>query len=250
MADPLAKQANARVFLSAEWQDLVMLNYAVDPSLLAKYVPPGTELDSFDGKIYVSLVGFRFVSTRLFGTLPLPFHEDFVEVNLRFYVRRDHPDGDRRGVVFIREIVAKWAIVQVARFAYGENYVRRGMRHSIVTNGTGVTAEYQWQVGRRWCRLWAEASGEPRQPEDGSLEQFITEHYWGYAAGRKGSCVEYQVSHVPWRVWSSPPARSGFGGDATSVYGRDLAAVLRRPPDSVFIADGSPVIVYSSKRIL
>jgi uncharacterized protein YqjF (DUF2071 family) len=105
------------VFLSAEWRNLLMLNYEVDPELLRVYVPVGTEIDSFAGKTYVSLVGFRFLHTRLFGKCAIPFHSDFDEVNLRFYVRRREGTTMRRGVVFIREIVPKWAVAQDARLA-------------------------------------------------------------------------------------------------------------------------------------
>jgi uncharacterized protein len=236
-----------RVFLSAEWRDLVMLNYEVDPGLLAKYVPRGTELDAFGGRVFVSLVGFRFLRTKLFGILPIPFHREFEEVNLRFYVRRRDTRGDRRGVVFIREIVPKRAVAQVARLAYGENYVRHQMRHTVRTNGEGITAEYQWRLAREWCGLRAESSGPPAYAAEGSVEQFITEHYWGYAAQRGGGCVEYHVSHVPWRVWVSSAA--GFEGDGESLYGTELGRVLRRAPDSAFIADGSPVIVFAGRRI-
>jgi uncharacterized protein YqjF (DUF2071 family) len=115
---------NKSVFLSAEWRDLVMLNYEVSPRLLQPYVPRSTDLDSFGGKTFVSLVGFRFLKTKLFGILSIPFHTDFDEVNLRFYVRRRDAGTNKRGVVFIREIVPKRAIALVARFAYGENYMR------------------------------------------------------------------------------------------------------------------------------
>ncbi len=236
-----------RVFLSAEWRDLVMLNYEVDPGILAKYVPPGTELDAFEGRTYVSLVGFCFLHTKLFGILSVPFHSEFEEVNLRFYVRRRGPRGDRRGVVFIREIVPKRAVARVARFAYGENYVCHPMRHNVSTQGPGRTAEYQWRRGRAWSRLFAEGSVGPSYAAEGSLEQFITEHYWGYAAQRKGGSLEYHVSHAPWRVWTSTTA--GFGGDGTGLYGPELAAILRRPPDSAFIVDGSPVFVSTGRRI-
>ncbi|MGH9709897.1 MAG: DUF2071 domain-containing protein, partial [Candidatus Acidiferrales bacterium] len=96
-----------RVFLSAEWRNLVMLNYEIDPDILRKYVPHGTEVDSFQGKTFMSLVGFQFLHAKIFGFLPLPFHTDFDEVNLRFYVRRRESSENRRGVVFIREIVPK-----------------------------------------------------------------------------------------------------------------------------------------------
>jgi uncharacterized protein len=236
-----------RVFVSAEWRDLVMLNYEVDPGILAKYVPPGTELDAFAGKVFVSLVGFRFLHTKLFGVLSVPFHGEFEEVNLRFYVRRRDPSGDRRGVVFIREIVPKPAVARMARFVYGENYVSYPMRHNVSAQGAGRTAEYQWRRGRTWCRLFAQGLTGPSYATEGSLEQFITEHYWGYAARRKGGSLEYHVSHTPWRVWTSTTA--GFGGDATALYGSEMAAILRRRPDSAFIADGSPVSVFTGRRI-
>ena len=124
-----------RVFLSAEWRDLVMVNYEVDAKLLNDYVPPGTVLDSFDGRTYVSLVGFQFRRTSLFGALPVPFHRDFEEINLRFYVRHKEGNEDRRGVVFIAEIVPKWAIAKVARIVYGENYIRLSMKHRVDKTG-------------------------------------------------------------------------------------------------------------------
>ena len=236
-----------RVFLSAEWRDLVMVNYEVDAKLLHDYVPPGTVLDSFDGKTYVSLVGFQFRRTRLFGALPVPFHRDFDEVNLRFYVRHKEGNEDRRGVVFIAEIVPKWAIAKVARIVYGENYIRLPMKHRVDTTGATVTAEYEWKRSGAWSKIYVHASGPSAPAADGSLEQFITEHYWGYSKQRNGSSLEYRVTHVPWNVWRSTAA--GFEGDATGIYGVELGRVLQRRPDSAFIADGSPVSVLTGRKI-
>lgn len=243
----LERMPGERVFLSAEWRDLVMLNYEIDPQLVARNVPPGTEIHAFEGRFYVSLVGFRFLRTRLLGRVPLPFHTNFDEVNLRFYVKRREGDEERRGVVFIREIVPRLAVAHVANLAYGENYVCHPMRHTIRANSSAVAAEYQWRVGREWCGLRAESSAAPAYAGEGSLEQFITEHYWGYSAQRDGGCVEYRVAHPPWRVWHA--ATAAFEGGAESLYGPDLARVLRRPPDSAFIADGSPVLVFAGRRI-
>lgn len=236
-----------RVFLSAEWRDLVMLNYEVDRTLLEDYVPPGTVLDSFEGRTYVTLVAFQFRHTKLFGSLAIPFHANFDEVNLRFYVRRNDGNEDRRGVVFIAEIVPRWAVAKFARLAYGENYVCLPMKHRINMNGAAKTAEYGWQLNGAWCRIFAETSAVPTHPADGSLEQFITEHYWGYSAQRNGDALEYHVSHVPWNVWTSSAA--GFEGDTGSLYGLELGKVLQRRPDSAFIAGGSPVIVSKGTRI-
>jgi uncharacterized protein YqjF (DUF2071 family) len=234
-------------FLSAEWRDLVMLNYAVDPGMLARHVPAGTVLDSFDGRTYVSLVGFRFLNTRLFGSLRIPFHANFLEANLRFYVRRVEAGEIRRGVVFISEIVPKFAIAATARLVYGENYTSLSMKHRVETQDLRAAAEYQWKIGGRWCTLSAEGTGTPVPPQSGSLEQFITEHYWGYSSQRNGGCIEYHVSHVPWRVW--PATRAKFDGDCSALYGKELSAVFQHPPDSAFIADGSPVIVHRGERV-
>src|SRR6478752_5561862 len=117
-----------RKFLTARWQDLIMANYEVDPSLLASRVPAGTELDLEDGKCFVSLVGFMFLDTRVLG-IPIPFHVNFEEVNLRFYVKREVEGEVRRGVCFIKEIVPRWAIATAARVLYGEPYESRRMKN-------------------------------------------------------------------------------------------------------------------------
>jgi uncharacterized protein YqjF (DUF2071 family) len=154
-----------------------MLNYEVDPGLLEGFVPSGTILDSFDGRTYISLVAFQIRRTKLFGSLAVPFHTDFDEVNLRFYVRRKVDNEHRRGVVFIAKI---------ARLAYGENYVRSPMRHRVSRNGTTMNAQYEWRLKDAWCKVHATASVAPAPAEEGTLEQFIPEHYWGYSAKRSG----------------------------------------------------------------
>jgi len=236
-----------KIFLSAEWRDLVMLNYEADPTCVQKYIPPGTELDSFHGKTYVSLVGFRFCRTKLFGNIPVPFHAEFEEINLRFYVRRREGDEIRRGVVFIAEIVPKRAIAYTARFFYGENYVRRPMAHRILSEQSRMQAEYSWRSRNEECKLKAHASGTPSLPAEGSLEQFITEHYWGYSRQRNGGTVEYHVSHVPWKVWHATHAN--FSGDTRDLYGNELSQLLAKTPASAFIADGSPVKVMRGSEL-
>jgi uncharacterized protein YqjF (DUF2071 family) len=235
------------VFLTAEWLDLVMLNYEIDGHLLNKYVPNGTALDSFSGKTYISLVGFRFSRTKLFGALHVPFHSDFDEVNLRFYVRRNEGDENRRGVVFIAEIVPKRAIAMVARFVYGENYRRLPMKHHIATEDSKRTVTYQWRLKNRWCQLTAQAIGASELPREGSLEQFITEHYWGYSFQRGGSALQYHVSHEPWRIWAG--AAAGFEGDASALYGDELGRVLQGHASSAFITEGSPVTVFRGTKL-
>ncbi len=233
-----------RVFLTAEWKQLLMLNYAVDPALLQPFVPAGTELDSFEGRTYASLVGFQFKDTRV-ASFAIPFHRSFEEVNLRFYVRR----SGTRGVVFIRELVPKLAIAATARLFYGEKYSRVPMAHRISTEPgeTAVEAEYSWGSGAQRCAMRLKTTGEKYLPSDGSLSQFITEHYWGYAAQSDGGCMEYEVQHPRWIV--SDARQANFSGDAAHFYGPAFGKVLMRPPDSAFLAEGSAVTVLRGTRI-
>jgi uncharacterized protein YqjF (DUF2071 family) len=233
-----------RVFLTAEWKQLLMLNYSVDPALLLPFLPAGTELDSFEGHTYVSLVGFQFNDTRVAG-FAIPFHRSFEEVNLRFYVRR----SEKRGVVFIRELVPKLAIAATARLFYGEKYSRVPMAHRICIGpgGTVVEAEYSWGAGPRRCAMRLETTGENYLPADGSLSQFITEHYWGYAAQSDGGSTEYEVRHPRWIVSSARLA--SFAGDAAHFYGPAFGKVLMGAPDSAFLAEGSEVTVFRGTRI-
>jgi len=223
------------------------VEYEVDPSLLNQYVPRGTSLDSFQGKTYLSLVGFRFFRTKMLGYFPIPFHANFDEVNLRFYVRHKEGSEDRRGVVFIAEVVPRRAIAATARLLYGENYICLPMRRRVETEELRTTFEYHWKVNDNWSKLSVQTLGAPTHPREGSLEQFITEHYWGYSKQRAGSCLEYRVAHEPWKVCATSSAK--FEGDVSTLYGKRLAAVLERPPDCAFVADGSPVIVFKGNRI-
>jgi uncharacterized protein YqjF (DUF2071 family) len=247
--DTQSAPSKERVFLTADWRFLAMLNYVVDPALLMPHVPRGTELDLFNRKAWMSMVGFRFLSAKVLG-ISIPFHRDFDEVNLRFYVRRVENGIAKRGVVFIQEIVPRFAIATVARLAYNENYRALTMSHRIERSelpSPHISVEYAWRVKSNQYSLGVDAAGEPQPLAEGSEEQFITEHYWGYCVQRDHSCVEYQVAHPSWRVWKAAEAR--FEGDATALYGRDFAGYLSRPPDSAFLAEGSNVAVYAGRKL-
>jgi hypothetical protein len=225
-----------------------MVNYEVPPAILEPRVPAGTALDSWNGKTYVSLVGFLFLDTRVWG-MAVPYHRSFEEVNLRFYVRRQAADGWRRGVVFVKEIVPRLAVAALARLLYGERYVALPMRHTIAGDpgAGGLEVTYGWRFRGRWNGLAARVSGPPREAAPGSEEEFITEHYWGYAARPGGGCVEYRVEHPRWRVW--PIVRPALDCDVAGLYGDGFATPLAAPPTSAFLADGSAVTVFAGSRI-
>jgi hypothetical protein len=237
-----------RVFLTADWRYLAMLNYEVDAKLLAPFVPSGTELDAWEGKIFLSLIGFQFLRTRLFGFLRIPHHTNFEEVNLRFYVRRQVGAEVRRGVVFIRELVPRRAIAFAARVFYNENYLAVPMTHHISKDeNSGLQVSYRWRSGHQWNEIKLQTEGHPKVPCEGSVEQFITEHYWGYAAQPAVSSVEYRVTHSPWRVWQV--REFTFRGNAEKLYGSEFSEILRGQPQSAFLAEGSNVTVMRGRKI-
>jgi uncharacterized protein YqjF (DUF2071 family) len=234
------------IFLTAGWRHLAVLNYAVDPCLLEPYLLPGLKFDFWRGSTYISLVAFLFQDTRVCG-LPIPFHRTFPEVNLRFYVKRATAEGERRGVVFIREIVPRRAVAYIARKLYGEKYLALPMRAEIDSDHrfTAIArrARFEWRLKNALYSLEASSVATPWYPEPESLDAFIIEHHWGYSGGSRtaASCIEYQVEHPRWMVRPADQAR--FSGDAALLYGQGFAEVLSRGADSAFLVDGSAVRV-------
>jgi uncharacterized protein YqjF (DUF2071 family) len=187
-------------------------------------------------------VGFLFQNTRLRG-IRVPFHVEFEEVNLRFYVRR----GDRRGVVFIREIVPLRALQLVAEHVYGEPYVTAPMRHEWTHRADELSVNYEWKMGGRWHRLQASASTAASPVVHGSEEEFITEHYWGYTARRGGWTSEYEVVHPRWNVFGIK--NYSIDVDYSIVYGDRFAFMNEVEPYSVLLAEGSEIVVRSGTRL-
>jgi uncharacterized protein YqjF (DUF2071 family) len=236
-------------FLTAEWRYLAMLNYRVSPDLLTPLVPRGTELDLWRGAAYVSVVGFLFKNTRVLG-VPALFHRSFEEVNLRFYVRRDVNGEVRRGVTFIREIVPRFAVSQIARLAYNEPYRTLPMQHSFGLLGPAyrpLSVEYAWKAKGDWSRLRLSPTGNAHMPASGSEEEFIAHHQWGYTRTRFGGAIEYQVHHPAWGLWR---ATSGHvEGNLSTVYGPKFANALAGAPQSAFFTEGSAVSVHRPVRL-
>ncbi|MDQ2869545.1 MAG: DUF2071 domain-containing protein [Acidobacteriota bacterium] len=235
-------------FLTARWRHLAMLNYEIDPEALAPDLPAGTEPDTWHGRAFVSMVGFLFLETRVVG-LPLLFHQEFEEVNLRFYVRRKAGAEWRRGVFFVREIVPSPAVALAARLLYGERYVALPTRHRVQEDEAdgSCRASYGWRFQGRENRLEVAVSGPPRIPSFGSEEDFIASQAWGYSRRGPSRTLEYRVEHPPWTVRSA--SESLLDCDVARLYGDRFAEALRAPPSSAFLAEGSLVKVFAGAAI-
>ena len=226
----------------------MLVNFEAPAALLAPLVPRGTELDRHDGRLLVSLVGFRFLGTAVLGCR-VPGHVDFDEVNLRFYVRRE-VDGDvRRAVTFVKEIVPRRAIAALARAVFNEPYVALPMHSEIKHRDADAStrAVYGWRSRAGDYRIELEARGAQALPAPGSHESFIAEHYWGYTRQRDGGTIEYQVAHPPWSLRRAASAH--VSGDMAAFYGPGFGEVLEAKPVSAYLAEGSPVTVSRPVRI-
>jgi uncharacterized protein YqjF (DUF2071 family) len=260
-----------RPLLTAEWRNLVLLNFPIPTDIIKHLAPPGTEPDLYNGQSYISIVGFLFQNVRLFG-IPIPGHTNFPEINLRYYVRRMVGSELRRGVVFAREIVPRRAVAIVANRLYNENYVTRPMRSENQIAGVELSSQdtvaYAWKSPSHKTvsltrnltsgavaskateaghenRLSAQVAAPLALPAPGSFEEFIVEHYWGYTRGRDGRTREYEVAHVPWRT--APADKITWDCDIAASYNSPLAEFLAAPPTSAIIADGSPIQVFCGR---
>lgn len=229
-------------FLTAKWLDLVMANYLIEPALLKESVPEGTELDFWNGQCYASLVAFKFFETRVLG-IPIPFHRNFLEVNLRFYVRRETPDETRRGVVFIKEIVPRLAIALVARYAYGEPYETWKMSHAQ----TEKELSYSWSNRNCENHIAVESGENLGIPESGSHGEFIIEHYWGYTKRGPVRTDEYKVEHPKWELFDVSSAQIDV--DFGKTYGEKFAFLNEQKPESILLAKGSEIAVYKGEKL-
>jgi uncharacterized protein YqjF (DUF2071 family) len=230
-------------FLTARWHDLIMANYEVDPSVLASRLPRGTEIDLNDGRCFVSLVGFMFLDTRVLG-IPVPFHVNFEEVNLRYYVKRELPGETRRAVCFVKEIVPRFAIATVARLMYDEPYETWSMSHTRTETAVG----YTWQKGGCRNSLSVTIGESLGVPDEGSHGEFIIEHYWGYTQRSDKRVDEYKVEHPKWELFSVNDVKIDV--DFGRTYGEEFAFLTELEPYSVLLAKGSDVSVYKGAPLV
>ena len=233
-------------FLNAEWRKLAVANYAIDKDILKKYVPLKTELDLWQDTCYVSLVGFMFNNTRIKG-IKVPFHVNFEEVNLRFYVKYKENSVWKRGVVFIKEIVPKHAITIIANTIYKEHYATMLMKHKWTDNQDSKTFEYNWRCKNQWQSFSVTTEKQLSMIIEGSEAEFITEHYWGYSKHSDQTTIEYEVTHPKWQQYIVKDFEINV--DFGLVYGPDFDFLNDLTPLSVFLAEGSAITVESKRKI-
>jgi uncharacterized protein YqjF (DUF2071 family) len=226
-------------FLRANWENLIMANYEIEPSTLAPYLPKGVELDFYNNKTYVSLVGFMFKNTRLFG-LPIPFFGSFEEINLRFYVKKIENRKTKKGVVFINETVPFKIVALLANKLYKEHYISIPTKNSIdITENKDI--KFEWKINDRWNSLAVKSDTNKYKIEQGTIEEFIFERYFGFTKLSASSTQEYKIHHPKWMTHKI--LNSQIDCDFRSMYGDAFSMLNNQTPDSILLAEGSQVSV-------
>jgi uncharacterized protein YqjF (DUF2071 family) len=226
------------LFLKANWENIIMANYEIDPELLTSFLPKGVALDLFNNKCYVSLVGFMFKNTRLFN-IPIPWFGTFEEINLRFYVIRKEEGITKRGVVFINETIPYPIVAWIANKLYKEHYTVVPTRNDIQHNNEVKKIRFEWFLNKKTNSIFIEANNESAPIKKGSLEQFIYEHYYGYTKVSDTKTEEYKLQHPSWETHQVIDYQ--IDCDFEAMYGSAFSVLNTTKPEAVFIAKGSSV---------
>ncbi len=229
------------IFLKANWEHIIMANYEINPQILIPFLPKGVELDLFEGKCFISLVGFMFKNTKLF-TIPIPFFGNFEEINLRFYVKRTEEDNTiKRGVVFINETIPYPIVAWVANKLYNENYTVVPTKHKINTLSNFKNITFKWLFDKNWNSIFVKAENAAATMTENSLEKFIYEHYYGYTKINEHQTEEYKLQHPSWKTHKVIDYR--INCDFEKMYGKYFSVLDNTKPTAVFIAEGSEVAI-------
>jgi uncharacterized protein YqjF (DUF2071 family) len=213
----------------------MVASFEADHKLLKEFIPHKTELADWNGKFYMSLVGFLFEKPSLLG-IPSPIFRKFEEINLRFYVRRKIKNGWRKGVVFIKEIAPSSTIGLFAKWLYGENFISLPTKHSIKKIQDETQLCYNWKVRDGWNHMKLRYSNKELIPPPESLEAFIHDHFYGYTYGKNRS-REFCIEHKPWKIF--PGLSFGMKLNARELYGEAFSHYFNAPVSMPFLMDGS-----------
>jgi uncharacterized protein len=230
-----------KIFLTARWENLVLITYKISPEMLEPFLPKGLEPDTIDGDAFVSLVAFDFLDTKVKG-IKFPYHVNFPEINLRAYVRYK----EKRGVIFIREFVPRFFISLIANSLYNEKYVSVPMKSHIEKNGSIFLSHTLTYDGKDYS-ISLQAENKPWLPPDNSREHFFKEHEWGFGTNRAGKLLTYRVEHPFWDVYPITKFEHNF--DLSAIYGKQWQSLNNEFPYNITFAKGSKIKVFKGKII-
>ena len=220
-----------RPVMRQSWDDLFFLHWEYAAEAIQSRLPAGLTVDTFEGKAYLGVVGFRMNAVRPLGLPALPWLSYFNELNVRTYVR---DASGEPGVWFFSLDCDRAPAVMIARAGFGLPY-----EHAAMSFGPGLAQTCRRQGEQETARYAWSAVSSPQIAAPGSLEFHLAERY-SFFSVRGGRLVRGQVHHAPYELsstdttaWSDLPLR----WDGFDVSGR--------PPDFAHCCQGVAIEAFS-----
>ncbi|MEP1490252.1 MAG: DUF2071 domain-containing protein [Algibacter sp.] len=184
---------SSSIFMTGNWEHLIMSTYQVESKILEPYLPQDTEIDLYKGKALISIVAFTFSKVKFFG-IKIPFHQKFGQINFRFYVKSKI--DDTKGVVFIKEFAPKPLIALTASLFYNEPYHYKRVGFKMSKSSNKIEINYQ----HKGIKLTAKSTLKTVSLKQNTIEHFVVDRYVAFIKSKKRKTVEYKINHKPWKL--------------------------------------------------
>jgi uncharacterized protein len=180
-----------------DWSTLTFLHWRYDPAEVQRLLPPGLEVETYDGAAWVALVPFAMrVATP--GNRAIPWATTFLETNVRTYVRA--PD-DTTGVWFFSLETSRVHVTAVARATYRVPYCWARLRLEREGPTVVYRAVRRWPAPRGARSAVVVDVGEPYAPEElTELDHFLTARFQLFARRPRGGLLRTRADHEPWSL--------------------------------------------------
>ena len=243
----VSQAGRGKPLMKARFTELVALNFAIDPAILKPRVPKGLELDYYKNETYVSLVAMMLRNVRVYG-LPVRIAKRVGEFNLRFYVRRQVGENQYlKGSCFLKDYISSRITAWTLSKLFKAEFFRKNMKFNLEGFDTknehvSPSVDYQWEMEKdRWNQIRVKARERVARTGPETKVGFILNHSNIYSR-RDRMTLEYPVVRPGWTIWNA--GHANFTCDVQQLFGPEFVKPLARRPASVFLANGSEVVVY------
>lgn len=216
-----------------EWNNALFLHWRASPHELAKLIPKGVFLDTFNGEAWVSLVAFTMGHIRPRGVPSMPVISDFHEINIRTYVVKD----DKSGVYFFSIEAEKYLSCIIAKILSGLPYTKS----KISFKGKGNLKDYSGTNVKNKFHFGADFEVSEKPLEPSGLFSWLTERYCLYV-GQGGKIFRYETHHKPWELRQVDVS-------VLKTYYHMGNISLDRKPDLSYFSPGVKVIAWKRKPL-
>jgi uncharacterized protein len=181
---------------SQRWREVFFAHWPMPADQLRSLLPARLDLDTWGGKAWVSAVAFRLQRVRLRGLPPLGPCSNFLELNLRTYVRQ----GSEAAIYFLSIHAGSRLAVRLARWLTPLPYAFARICYEKRGNARQFDCHLPAHPALPLFRAEFREPGEPA-PVDNALDEWLLERYCAYMTDRRGRLHRLVVRHTPWQAF-------------------------------------------------